>query len=60
MVGTAIAQELNSVFAIKQVREEVSKANTGTTFLLSEDGLYIVRRPALERERRRREQERFF
>jgi hypothetical protein len=30
------------------VREEVTKADTGTTFLLTEKGLYVIRRPAVE------------
>jgi hypothetical protein len=60
VVDTASAQLLNAVFDVKQVREEISKADTGTTFLLSENGLYIVRRPAIESENKRREQERFY
>lgn len=60
VVDTASAQILNTVFDVKQVREAISKADTGTTFLLSENGLYVVRRPAVERDSRRREQEWFF
>jgi hypothetical protein len=38
------------VVVIKQVRQEVTNPDTGTTFLLAENGLYLVRRPALEAE----------
>jgi hypothetical protein len=38
------------VVEVKQVRQEVTNADTGTTFLLAENGLYVVRRPALEAE----------
>jgi hypothetical protein len=33
---------------VKQVRQELTNADTGTTFLLAEKGLYLIRRPALE------------
>jgi hypothetical protein len=33
---------------VKQVRQEATKMDTGTTFLLAEKGLYLIRRPALE------------
>jgi hypothetical protein len=59
VVDAASAQELKKVFDVKQVRGEISKANTGTTFLLAEDGLYVVRRPAVESDNRRREREWF-
>jgi hypothetical protein len=36
------------VVEVKQVRQEVTNPDTGTTFLLSENGLYLIRRPALE------------
>jgi hypothetical protein len=48
VVDTANSRELNRVFAVQQVREEVTKADTGTTFLLTEKGLYVIRRPAVE------------
>ena len=38
------------VVEVKQVRQEVTNPDTGTTFLLAENGLYLVRRPALEAE----------
>jgi hypothetical protein len=58
VVDKAVAQKLGGVFDVKQVREEVSKADTGTTFLLTDNGLYVVRRPAAEWNNWRREQER--
>lgn len=36
------------VTEVKQVRQEATKPDTGTTFLLAEKGLYLIRRPALE------------
>jgi hypothetical protein len=36
------------VIEVKQVRQEATNADTGTTFLLAENGLYLIRRPALE------------
>ena len=36
------------VVEVRQVRQEVTNADTGTTFLLAENGLYLIRRPALE------------
>jgi hypothetical protein len=48
VVETANSRELNQVFDVQQVREELTKADTGTTFLLTEKGLYVIRRPAIE------------
>jgi len=36
------------VVEVKQVRQEATNADTGTTFLLAQNGLYLIRRPALE------------
>jgi hypothetical protein len=36
------------VFDVKRVRDEVTNPVTGTTFLSTDSGLYLVRRPALE------------
>jgi hypothetical protein len=52
VVETANSQELNRVFSVNGVREEVANDNTGTTFLLTGDGLYLVRRPAVEEDYR--------
>jgi hypothetical protein len=48
VVDTTHTQEGNRVFNVKGVREEITKNNTGTTFLLAEGGLYVIRRPAVE------------
>jgi hypothetical protein len=40
--------ELNRVFDVKEVRAEMTNSDTGTTFVLTEKGLYVVRRPAVE------------
>jgi len=59
VIETANAQTLNRVFDVKQVRQEVTNASTGTTFFLTENGLYVIRRPAVETDKRRLEQEWF-
>jgi len=48
VVDTANSRALNQVFDVPQVREELTMAETGTTFLLTEKGLYVIRRPAIE------------
>jgi len=35
---------------VQQVREKITNHETGTTFLLTADGLYLIRRPAVEEE----------
>ena len=39
----------------KQVLGQVTNRDTGTTFLLTDEGLYVIRRPRAERENERRE-----
>src|SRR6202451_1199975 len=48
VVDTANSWETNQVFDVPQVREELTKADTGTTVLLTKKGLYVIRRPAIE------------
>ena|SRR5258708_3996395 len=48
VVETANARELNRVYDVKQVRQEITNDETGTTYLLTADGLYLIRRPAVE------------
>ena len=48
MVDTVHSDEINCVSDVKQGREQVTKADTGTTFMLTENGLYVIRRPAVE------------
>jgi hypothetical protein len=58
VVDTANSQELNPVVDVKQVREEISKSDTGTTFLLTDGGLYLIRRPAVEMDKKLRDLDR--
>ena len=58
VVDTASLGDLNHVVDVKEVRDELTKHNTGTTFLLTQNGLYVVRRPAVERENELRERDR--
>jgi hypothetical protein len=50
VVETANSREPNRVYDVKQVREQITNDETGTTFLLAADGLNIIRRPAVEEE----------
>jgi hypothetical protein len=45
------------VYNIKNVRKEIEDRATGATYLLTDQGLYLVRRPAIEADKRNREQE---
>ncbi|HEY4950157.1 MAG TPA: hypothetical protein VIH88_07485 [Candidatus Acidoferrales bacterium] len=47
----------NPVTDIKQVLEKITNYETGTTFLLTADGLYLIRQPAAEEEFRMRQQQ---
>ena len=58
VVDTSSLRDLNRVFDVKQVREEVTKQDTGTTFLLTDSGLYVIRRPVAESDKRRRDRDR--
>jgi hypothetical protein len=57
-VDTASLGALNYVFDVKEVREELTKHDTGTTFLLTRSGLYEIRRPVVEKENELRERDR--
>jgi hypothetical protein len=48
LVETAYPQDLSHVLGVNQVREKVTNAKTGTTYLLTENGLYLIRRPDVE------------
>ena len=39
---------LNLTFDVKEVRANLTRADTGTTFVLTDNGLYVIRRPAVE------------
>jgi len=58
VVVTASLGDLNHVFDIGELRQELTKHDTGTTFLLTQSGLYVVRRPVVERESELRERDR--
>jgi hypothetical protein len=60
VIDTSGSRNPTPVFEVKQVCEEVANARTGTTFLLTENGLFLVRRPAVEWEKKRRDQEWFW
>jgi hypothetical protein len=48
VVVAANSQDPMRILGVKQVRAELTRVNTGTTFLLADDGLYVIRRPAVE------------
>jgi hypothetical protein len=48
VLDTVTAYELNRVFDVNPVRAEISKADTGTIFMLTDNGLYVIRRPGVE------------
>jgi len=50
LVDTSNPLHPNTVADVNQVLEKVTNDETGTTFLLGADGLYLIRRPALEEE----------
>jgi hypothetical protein len=51
VVNSANSPELSRVFNLKGIREEITEYDTGTTFLLTDDGLFLIRRPAKEMEK---------
>jgi hypothetical protein len=57
VVDTAAWQNIDHVFDVKQVREQLTDTSTGTTFLLTDNGLYLIRRPAVEAEKMTRDLE---
>jgi hypothetical protein len=48
VVNTSNSREINRVFDVKGVREEITMDDTGTTFLLTDSGLFLIRRPVKE------------
>jgi hypothetical protein len=47
-VDIASLGDLNDVFDVKEVRKELTKPDTGTTFLLTQSGVYEIRRLVVE------------
>lgn len=52
VVETANSRGAGRVFDVKDVRGEITNDGTGTTFLLTGEGLYLIRRPVVEEESR--------
>jgi hypothetical protein len=48
VINAAYSDAINRTFDVKQVSEVVTKTDTGTTFMLTENGLYVIRRPGVE------------
>lgn len=57
IVETTNSRQGNRVLDVNGVREEIANERTGTTFLLTADGLYVVRRPAVEEEKNKAQEE---
>ena len=57
VVDTTLLGGAGQVIDVKKVREALTKQDTGTTFLLTDTGLYLIRRPAVEMWRKRQELE---
>jgi hypothetical protein len=47
-IDTVLSYELNRLFDVKQVRAQMTRSDTGSTFMRGEDGSYVIRRPAVE------------
>jgi hypothetical protein len=45
---SASSDESERAFDAKHIRAQITKADTGTTFTLTDNGLYVLRRPAVE------------
>jgi hypothetical protein len=50
IVETGSTGDVSRVYDVMDVRQEITNDETGTTFLLTADGLYLIRRPAVEEE----------
>ncbi len=57
VVDASSSGDASPVVEVRNVREEVTKQDTGTTFILTDEGLYVIRRLAAESDKRHREQE---
>ena len=47
-IDTLTAYELSRIFDVKQVRAELTKGDTGSPFMLTDSGRYVIRRPGVE------------
>jgi hypothetical protein len=43
-----LAYELDRLFDVKQVRAQMTGTDAGTTLMLTDNGLYLIRRPAVD------------
>ena len=57
-VDTASLGDAHHVFDVEEVREKLTKCDTGTILLLTQSGLYEIRQPVVERQSEHREQDR--
>lgn len=57
ILASVDSREPERVFDVKQVRQEITNDETGTTFLLGIDGLYVIRRLAVEAEYEKHQQQ---
>lgn len=48
VVDAAGARSLSTLAEVPQVRQDITRGATGTTFLLTDNGLYLIRRPGVE------------
>jgi hypothetical protein len=48
VLSDELAYELDRLFDVKQVRAQMTRTDTGTTFMLAENGSYLIRHPAVE------------
>jgi hypothetical protein len=47
-IDPLIMYHLHFAFDVKEIRGHLTRADTGTTFIATESGLYVARRPAVE------------
>jgi hypothetical protein len=56
VLDAANLQQLQPLSEVKQVRQQLDNAATGTTFPLTDEGLYLIRRPSAETAKQFRDQ----
>jgi hypothetical protein len=56
VVDATNLQQLQQLPEVKQVRQQLDNGATGTTFLLTDEGLYLIRRPSAEMAKQFRDQ----
>lgn len=52
--------DLENAFDVNEVRATLTKDDTGTTFLLTNQGLYLIRQPTAESDKKRRDEDWFW